>query len=58
MPYAIKFYAYIFVANVLAFVIVAWWVRPFGFMASAVFGLVYAHLAIIIGRWVLGRKRL
>jgi hypothetical protein len=53
MPYAIKFYAYIFVANVLAFVIVAWWVRPFGFMASVVFGL-----AVISGRWVLGRKRL
>ena len=34
MPYAVKFYAYIFVANVLAFVIVARWIHPFGFMAS------------------------
>jgi hypothetical protein len=34
MPYAVKFYAYIFVANVSAFVILAWWVEPFGFVAS------------------------
>ena len=27
MPYAVKFYAYIFVANVLAFVIVARWIH-------------------------------
>jgi len=42
MPYAVKFYAYIFVANVLAFVIVARWVKPFGFVASLGFGLVFA----------------
>ncbi len=31
MPYAVKFYAYIFVANVLVVVIIARWVKPFGF---------------------------
>ena len=36
MPYAVKFYAYIFIANVLAFVIVARWIHPFGFVASLV----------------------
>jgi hypothetical protein len=58
MPYAVKLYAYIFVANVSAFVIVARWIRPFGFVASIAFGLVYAYLAILVGRWVFGRKRL
>jgi len=38
MPYAVKFYAYIFVANVLAFVIVARWIHQFGFVASLAFG--------------------
>jgi hypothetical protein len=42
MSYAVKFYAYIFVANVLAVVIVARWVKPFGFMASMAFGLLFA----------------
>jgi hypothetical protein len=46
MPYAVKFYAYIFVANVLAFVIVARWVKPFGFVASLGFGLVFAYLRL------------
>jgi hypothetical protein len=39
MPYAVKFYAYIFIANVLAVVIVGRWVKPFGFVASLAFGL-------------------
>jgi hypothetical protein len=39
MPYAVKFYAHIFVANVSAVVIVARWVKPFGFVASLAFGL-------------------
>jgi len=47
MPYALKFYAYIFVANVLAFVIVARWLHPFGFVASLAFGLVFAYLTIV-----------
>ena len=39
MPYAVKFYSYIFAANVLAVIIVARWVKPFGFMVSMAFGL-------------------
>ena len=50
MPYAVKFYAYIFVANVSAFVIVARWLHPFGFVGEA-FGLVFAYLAMLVGRW-------
>jgi hypothetical protein len=46
MPYAVKFYAYIFVANVLTIVIVARWVKPFGFMASMAFCLAFAHLRV------------
>jgi hypothetical protein len=42
MPYAVKLYAYIFVANVSAVVIVARWVKSFGFVASIAFGLVFA----------------
>ena len=58
MPYAVKFYAYIFVANVLAVVIVVRWVKPFGFLVSIVFGLVFAYLTIVTGRWLFGRKEL
>jgi hypothetical protein len=59
MPYAVKFYAYIFVANVLAFVIVARWLHPFGFVASLAFGLgVFAYLTIVTGRWLFGRKEM
>ena len=32
MPYALNFYIYLFFANVLALVIVARWIRPFGFV--------------------------
>lgn len=58
MPYAVKLYAYIFVANVLTIVIVARWLHPFGFVASLAFGLVFAYLRIVTGRWVFGRKAL
>ena len=58
MPYAVKFYAYIFVANVLTIVIVARWVKPFGFMASMAFCLAFAYLTIVTGRWVFGKKNL
>ena len=58
MPYAVKFYAYIFVANVLAFVVVARWVNPFGFAVSMVFGLVFAYLTIVTGRSLFGRNEL
>jgi hypothetical protein len=56
LPYAVKFSAYIFVANVLAFVIVARWLHPFGFMASMAFGLVFAYLTIVTGRWLFWAK--
>ena len=46
------------VANVLAFIIVARWIHPFGFVASLAFGLVFAYLTIITGRWLFGRKAL
>ena len=49
MPYAAKLYAYVFVANVLAVVIVVRWVKPFGFLVSLAFGLVFAYLAILVG---------
>jgi len=42
----VKFYAYIYVANVLGFLIVARWLHPFGF-ASLAFGLVFAYLTIV-----------
>ena len=58
MPYAVKFYAYIFVANVLVVVIVARWVKPVGFMASMAFCLAFACLTIVTGRWLSGRKEL
>jgi hypothetical protein len=50
MPYAVKFYTYIFIANVLAVVFVARWVKPFGFIVSMAFGLVFASLTIVSGR--------
>ena len=58
MPYAVKFYAYIFVANVLAIVIVARWLHPFGFVASLALVLVFAYLTIVTGRWLFGRMEL
>jgi hypothetical protein len=48
----------VFVANVLAIVIVARWVKPFGFVVSLAFGLVFAYLTIVTGRWLFGRKEL
>ena len=36
-PYALKFYIYLFFANVLALVIVARWIRPFGFVVRYCF---------------------
>ena len=50
--------AYIFVANVFAVVIVARWVKPFGFMVSMAFGLMFAYLTIATGRWLFGKMNL
>ena len=47
MPYAVKFYTYIFFVKVLAVVVVARWVKLFGFVASLAFGLVFAYLTIV-----------
>jgi hypothetical protein len=49
MSYAVKRYAYIFVAKVLTVVIVVRWAKPFGFMMSIAFGLMFAYLTIITG---------
>ena len=49
---------HLFVANVLAVVIVVRWVKPFGFLVSLAFGLVFAYLTIVTGRWLFGRKDL
>jgi len=57
MPYALKFYAYLFVANVLAVVIVVRWVKPFGLVASLAFGLVFAYLMIAFGPVVVRAKK-
>jgi hypothetical protein len=43
---------------VLAVVIVARRVEPFGFLVSLAFGLVFAYLTIVTGRWLFGRKEL
>ena len=44
--------------GVLAFVIVARWVERFGFVVSIAFGLVFAHLTVVTGRWLFERKEL
>jgi hypothetical protein len=56
LPDAVKFYAGLFVAYVFAVVIVARWVKRFGFMLSMAVGLVFAYLTIVTGRWLLGLK--
>ena len=58
VPYAVKLYAYIFVAQCFGLVIVVRWVKPFGFLVSMVFGLVFAYLTIVTGRSLFGRKEL
>jgi hypothetical protein len=58
MAYAVKVYTYIFMANVLAFVIVARWRHPFRFVVSMAFCLAFAYLTILVGRWVFGKKNL
>jgi hypothetical protein len=42
----------------ISLLIVARWGKPFGFMASITFGLVFAYLTIVTGRWLFGRKEL
>jgi hypothetical protein len=40
----------------LAVVIVARWLKPFGFMVSMALGSAFACLTIVTGRWLIGRK--
>ena len=58
LPYALRFYLYLFVAGVVVVVAVMRWISQFGFLVTLGFGVVYAYLTIIIGRRVLGRKQL
>jgi len=57
MPYALRFYIYLFVAGVVAVVVVRL-LSPLGLLVNLIFAAVAAYLAIIIGRRVLGRKNL
>jgi hypothetical protein len=40
----------------ISLLIVARWVSAFGFVACLAFGLVFAYLTIVTGRWLFGRK--
>jgi hypothetical protein len=57
MSYALRFYIYLFVADVVA-VVIAIWLSPFGLIVNLAFALVLAYLTVVLGRWVLGRKNL
>ena len=57
MPYAIKFYLFLFVLSVSAFLIGVR-LAPLGLVALVVLMMVLAYLAILLGRWLLGRKNL
>ena len=56
MPYALKFYLYLFVAGVVMVVVAARWLAPYGWGVNLLFSFAEAYLAI--GRRVLGRKNL
>ena len=59
MPYAAKFYLYYFFVSVIAVVVLMRWVNSFdSILANLLFAAVYSYLAIIFGRWLLGRKNL
>jgi len=57
MPYALRFYLYLFVAFVVITVL-AVRIWPYGLLVYIVFSITAAYLIIIIGRRVLGRKQL
>ena len=52
-----KFYLYLFVAEVVVF-LVARSLAPLGLGVNSVFAFAAPYVAIVIGRWVLGRKNL
>jgi hypothetical protein len=57
MPYALKYYLLLGLAEVVVF-LVARWLSPWGLAVNLAFALAAAYLFIIIGRRVLGRKNL
>lgn len=57
MPYTLRFYLYLLVADVLA-IIGANFLTPLGPIVNAIFAVIVGYLGIIVGRWVLGRKEL
>ena len=57
MPYAFKFYLFLLVVSVIAFLIGVR-LAPLGLVALVVVTMVMAYLAILLGRWLLGRKNL
>lgn len=57
MPYALRFYIYLFVAGVVA-VVVAHLLSPLGLLVNLGLAVLAPYVGIIIGRRVLGRKNL
>ena len=57
MPYALRFYLYLLVADVLV-VVLAVWLSPLGRIVNLLFAIAAGYLTIIIGRRALGRKHL
>jgi membrane associated rhomboid family serine protease len=57
MPYALRFYLYLFVAGVVV-VVLSVWLSPYGLAVNVAFAVIAAYLVVIIGRRVLRRKNL
>ncbi len=57
MPYPLRFYLYLFVANVAVF-LAAKWLSPYGLGSNPALSLGAAYVVILIRRRVLGRKNL
>jgi hypothetical protein len=57
MPYALRFYLYLFVAGVVV-VVISVWLSPYGRAVNVAFAVIVAYLVVIIGRRVLRRKNL
>ena len=58
MPYALKFYIYLFFWLVFIFVSVHRYVASYGLVVVLFFALVMTTVAIYFGRWLFGRKGL
>jgi hypothetical protein len=57
MSYALHFYIYLFIADVVA-VVISVWLSPFGLIVNLLFAFVLAYLTVVVGRWVLGGRHL